>query len=59
LLKALIVGVLFLLFAGNTPSYSIFTRELWIETAMNTVAAPALFAFLKLFRSVLMPEKEQ
>ncbi len=59
LVKALIVGALFLLFAGNVPAYSFFSRELWIETAMNTFAAPALFAFLKLFRNVLMSGKEQ
>ena len=53
ILKALIYFLLHLLFADAVPSYSLFGLTFWIELAMNTLLAPFLFAFLKLFESLL------
>ncbi len=58
LAKAAIIFVLHLLFGGAVPSYSFTEPTLWIETAVNTVTAPALFALLKTFKRVLYPRKD-
>lgn len=57
LLKALLAALLHFLFAGALPSYSFTTPLLWIEMALNTVLAPFLFAFLKLFKKALVSRK--
>ena len=53
ILKALIYFLLHLLFAGAVPSYSLFGLTFWIELGLNTLMAPFLFGFLKLFESLL------
>ena len=58
ILKAVMYLVLNLLFAGKVPVYSFFGLTFWVELAMNTVFAPFLFAFLKLFGSLLVGKKE-
>ena len=58
LLKALLAWLVSLLFAGATPHYALAAPTLWIELAYNTVTAPALFALLNLFKSVLRPRKD-
>ena len=58
LLKAAIVGILHVLFAGAVPAYSLSTMELPIEVAYNAIGAPFLFAFLNLFRRSLRPRME-
>lgn len=56
--KALLVWLAALLFAGAVPHYRLDSPLLWTELAYNTVTAPALFALLNLFRSVLKPRRE-
>ena len=58
ILKALVYFLLHLLLAG-VPSYSIFGLNLWIEIGMNTVLAPFMFGFLKLFESLLAKQSEE
>lgn len=57
-LKALLVGLLNVLFVSTLPKYDLLSTTLWVEIALNGVSAPFLFAFLNLFRSVLKPRKE-
>ncbi|MCL2880836.1 MAG: rod shape-determining protein MreD [Treponema sp.] len=52
-LKAIIMALLHLLFSGAIPAYKFISPTLWIELAMNTVAAPFLFALLKKFGGLL------
>ena len=58
LLKALVYYLLHLLFAGATPSYSLFDLTFWIELGMNTLLAPFLFALLRLFQPLLAGQRE-
>ncbi len=58
LAKALLVWVTAILFAGAVPHYRLDSPLLWTELAYNVITAPALFALLNLFRSVLKPRKE-
>jgi rod shape-determining protein MreD len=53
LVKALSFFLLHNLLAGAIPSYSFFSPLLWAELALNTLSAPILFGFLKLFESQL------
>lgn len=53
LLKALLYYTLHLLFSGAVPAYALLEPELWIELTLNTLSAPFLFYFLKLFKSLL------
>lgn len=57
LVKALIAALASFLFAGAVPAYDLGTPTLWIEMAYNAVSAPALFAFLNLFKAVLKPRQ--
>jgi rod shape-determining protein MreD len=57
--KALIHFLLHLLFDAAVPSYNIFGLTFWIELGMNAFLAPFLFAFLKLFKSLLGGQKEK
>ncbi len=57
LLKAALVLILHLLFDG-LPFYSFTTSTLWLEVLLNALVAPLVFAFLKLFKKVLMPAKD-
>lgn len=58
LVKALVVWIASVLFAGAVPHYPLSSPLLWTELAYNTITAPALFALLNLFKSVLKPRKE-
>ncbi|MDR1279051.1 MAG: rod shape-determining protein MreD [Treponema sp.] len=53
ILKALILLLLHLLFAGEVPVYSLTAPVFWIELGFNTLSAPLLFGFLKLFHPLL------
>jgi rod shape-determining protein MreD len=54
LIKAAVLFLLNRLFAGAVPAYSFFAPTLWVELMLNTLLAPFLFGFLKLFKSLLM-----
>jgi rod shape-determining protein MreD len=54
LVKALILMMLSLLFAGTVPAYSLTAPVLWAELTLNTLSAPLLFAFLKRFSLLLV-----
>ena len=56
--KAIIYFFLHLLLAGMVPAYNIFGLVFWVEMGLNTLLAPFLFAFLKLFSSLLVGKKE-
>jgi len=56
--KALIYFLLHLLLAGAVPAYNVFGLTFWIEIGMNTLLAPFLFSFLKLFGSLLVGQGE-
>ncbi|MDR2629571.1 MAG: rod shape-determining protein MreD [Spirochaetaceae bacterium] len=59
LLKALLVFLLHILFAGAVPAYSFQGPTLWIELLLNTLSAPILFGFLKFFSPLLVGESER
>lgn len=52
--KALLLSGLHLLFTQGVPAYTLDTPMLWVEVAFNTFSAPFLFAFLRLFKSLLI-----
>jgi rod shape-determining protein MreD len=52
--KALMYLILNILLAGTVPAYSLFHITFWMELIFNTVSAPLLFAFLKLFEPMLV-----
>ncbi|MDR3166971.1 MAG: rod shape-determining protein MreD [Treponema sp.] len=54
--KALLLFVLNFLFAGMVHSYS--NSVFWFELLFNTLSAPFLFAFLKLFKSLLLERRK-
>jgi len=56
--KALVFFLLHLLFAGAVPSYRLMGLTFWVELGLNTLLAPFLFAFLKLFESLLVGQRE-
>ena len=56
--KAMIYFILHLLLAGSVPSYNVFGLTFWIEMGLNTLLAPFLFGFLKLFGSLLVGQRE-
>ncbi|MDR2482533.1 MAG: rod shape-determining protein MreD [Treponema sp.] len=58
LLKALLYYMLHLLFSGAVPAYALLEPTLWIELTLNTLSAPFLFYFLKLFKSLLTGRRE-
>jgi rod shape-determining protein MreD len=53
LLKAAILIILNILFAGVVPAYSLTAPTLWLELAMNSALAPLIFALLKMFNKAL------
>jgi rod shape-determining protein MreD len=55
--KALLLFALNFLFAGTVHAYSFFDTAFWFELLFNTISAPLLFAFLKLFKSLLMERR--
>jgi rod shape-determining protein MreD len=58
-LKAALYFILHLLFQGTVPSYAPLEGTLWIELALNTAIAPALFGLLKLFDTLLAGKRER
>ena len=57
ILKALIYLILHLLMA-RVPAYAFFNMTFWVELGLNTLIAPFLFAFLKLFDPLLVGQRE-
>jgi rod shape-determining protein MreD len=57
-IKAALRFVLHILFSGAVPAYTLFEPTLWVELMLNTVTAPVLFGFLKLFQSLLVGRRE-
>ncbi len=57
-LKAVLLFLLHFLFAGAIPSYRLNIPTFWVELIMNTLLAPLVFAFLRLFRSILVGRRE-
>jgi len=58
IIKALIRNLLHLLLAGTVPAYDFTLPYFWIELGLNIITAPLLFIFLKLFKSILIGERE-
>ena len=56
--KAIAYFLLHLLLAGAVPSYAFLSPVFWIELGLNTLCAPFLFAFLKLFEPLLAGQGE-
>ena len=60
ILKALLIFGLHLVFAGIVPAYPPLTTPVfWVELLLNTILAPFLFGFLKLFKPLLMAEDKK
>jgi rod shape-determining protein MreD len=57
LIKALLLWILHLLFGAGVPAYIARSPVLWVEFALNAALAPFLFALLKLFKSLLIEER--
>jgi rod shape-determining protein MreD len=57
-IKAALYFVLHVLFSGAVPSYTLFEPTLWVELILNTITAPLLFGFLKLFHSLRIGRRE-
>lgn len=55
--KALIYFLLHLILEGAVPFYNIFGLDFLIELGLNTFLAPFLFAFLRLFSSLLVEQR--
>ena len=56
--KVLIYFLLHWLLPGAVPAYNFFSLTVWVELGLNTLLAPFLFAFLKLFESLLTEQRE-
>jgi len=56
--KALAHFLLHLLFRDSVPAYTLFGFTLWMEIALNTLSAPFLFGFLRLFEPLLVGKRE-
>ena len=56
--KALAHYLLHLLFKGMVPAYALTGYTFWVELGMNSLIAPLLFGFLKLFQSLLVGQRE-
>lgn len=52
-IKALCFFLLHLVLSTTVPSYNFMVPTFWIELGFNTLLAPLIFAFLKLFKSLL------
>ena len=58
-LKAFVYFILHLLLAGAVPAYSFFGLTLWVELGLNSLLAPFMFGFLKLFGGLLISKNEE
>jgi rod shape-determining protein MreD len=56
--KTILYFILSLLFSGAVPAYAIFEPTLWVELLLNTLTAPFLFGFLKLFSALLLARRK-
>ena len=56
--KAALYFLLHVLLSGAVPVYSLTGFTFWIELGLNTLAAPFIFGFLKLFATLLVGRKE-
>ena len=57
-LKAILFFLLHLLFPEAVPSYALALPKFWVELGLNTLSAPLIFGFLRLFKSLLVMPKE-
>jgi len=57
-LKVLIYYLLHFFLPAAVPAYNFFGLTLWVELGLNTLLGPFLFAFLKLFESLLAEQRE-
>jgi rod shape-determining protein MreD len=57
ILKALSSLLLSLIF-DSVPAYDFTGLTFWVEFGLNTVTAPLLFAFLRLFKTLLTGERK-
>jgi len=57
--KAVMYFLLHLFFAGAVPFYKLLGLTFWVELGLNTLAAPFLFAFLKLFGFLLVGRQRE
>jgi rod shape-determining protein MreD len=57
--KALLLFLLYLLFAETVLSYNFFGLTLWLELALNIFFAPFLFALLRQIKPFVEREKEK
>jgi hypothetical protein len=46
------------LFLDSVPAYDFTVLTFWVELGLNTITAPLLFVFLKLFKSLLTGERK-
>jgi rod shape-determining protein MreD len=46
------------LFLDSVPAYDFTALTFWMELGLNTITAPLLFIFLKLFKSLLTGERK-
>jgi rod shape-determining protein MreD len=58
LFKAGLYSLLHLLFSGAVPAYTFDSPALWLETGLNALLAPIVFAFLRLFSSLLIGRRD-
>ncbi|MCL1812053.1 MAG: rod shape-determining protein MreD [Treponema sp.] len=59
ILKASMIFGLHFVFSGTVPAYPPLTTPVfWVELLLNTLLAPFLFGFLKLFKPLLMSEEK-
>jgi rod shape-determining protein MreD len=58
LAKAFFFWILRLLFGQAIPAYIALSPVLWVEFALNAMAAPFLFGLLKLFKSLLVEGRD-
>jgi len=56
--KALLFFLLHLVFSEIVPAYILNNPVYWIELGLNTLSAPLVFAFLRLFGPLLAMPKE-
>jgi len=55
--KAIVAGLLFLVFGSKLHSYDVFDAPLWIEAAYNGLAAPVVFLLLTPLKRLLRAER--
>jgi rod shape-determining protein MreD len=59
LLKAAMLLLLNILFAGAVPAYQLNAPTLWVELAMNAALAPLIFRLIKMFTSFISKRKSR